>query len=137
MELNDALYSYLCSYSGLTALASTRIYPDKLPDKCPLPAVTYQLISEEETEAFRQPETDLLAAVYSLTVWASTRATANSTGKQIRKAFKNYSGTMGGAGGVPVNAVRKVSRYTDVDLTSEGAVIAYKDVQDFEIWYAE
>lgn len=137
MELNDALYSYLSGYSGLTALVSNRIYPDKLPDKCTLPAVTYQLVSEEETETFRQPTVDLLAAVYSITVWASTRAAANSVGKQLRKAFKNYSGVMGGAGGVSVSAVRKVSRFTDVDMTREGAVVAYKDVQDFEIWYSE
>ena len=137
MELNDALYSYLSSCSGLTALVSNRIYPDKLPDKCPLPAVTYQLISEEETETFHQPTVDLLAAVYSITVWASTRAAANMVSKQLRKAFKNYSGTMGGTGGVSVSAIRKVSRITDIDLTREGAVIAYKDVQDFEIWYSE
>jgi enamine deaminase RidA (YjgF/YER057c/UK114 family) len=137
MELNDALYSYLSGYSGLTALVSSRIYPDKLSDRCTLPAVTYQLISEEETEAFRQPSTSLLSAVYSITVWASTRAAANMVSKQLRKAFKNYSGTMGGTGGVPVSAVLKVARITDVDLTREGAVIAYKDVQDFEFWYAE
>jgi hypothetical protein len=137
MELNEALYTYLSSYSGLTSFISKRIYPDKLPDKCTLPAVTYQLVSEEETETFRQPTVDLLAAVYSITVWASTRATANAAGKQLRQAFKNYSGTMGGIGGVSVSAIRKVSRITDIDLTREGAVIAYKDVQDFEIWYSE
>lgn len=137
MELNEALYTYLTGISGLTTLISNRIYPDKLPDKCPLPAVTYHMTSEQETETFRQPSTSLLSAVYSITVWASTRAAANMVSKQLRKAFKNYSGTMGGTGGVPVSAVLKVARITDVDLTREGAVIAYKDVQDFEFWYAE
>ena len=137
MELNDALFSYLSTHAGLSALVSTRIYPDKLPDKPTFPTVTFQLIGEEETETFRQPTTDLLAGTYSFSVWASSRAVANSVSKQIRKAFKNYSGTMGGTGGVSVSAVRKVSRITDVDLTREGAVISYKDIQDFEIWYNE
>jgi hypothetical protein len=137
MELNDALFSYLSTHAGLLALVSTRIYPDKLPDKITIPAIAFQLISEEETETFRQPTTDLLAGTYSFAVWASTRAAANAVGKQIRAAFKNFSGIMGGAGGVLISAVRKVSRITDVDLTREGAVISYKDIQDFEIWYNE
>jgi hypothetical protein len=135
MELNDAIYKYLSTYSGLTSLVKKRIYPDVMPDKVTLPAVTYQLVSEDETESFNQPTTDLLFAVYSLTAWATTRTEAHDVGKQIRTAFKNYSGAMGGTGGVSVSAVRKIGRYTDVDRTQEGAVIAYKNIQDIEISY--
>ena len=135
MELNDALFSYLSTHAGLSALVGTRIYPDKLPDKITLPAIAFQLVSEGEEETFMQPSTDLVVSTYTFTVWASSRSAAHNAGKQIRVAFKNYSGTMGGAGGVSVNAVRKVGRFTDVDMTREGAITAYKNVLDFEIWY--
>jgi hypothetical protein len=135
MELNDALFSYLSTYSGLSALVGTRIYPDKLPDKVTYPAVVFQLVSENELETFTQPTTDLIAATYSFTAWAATRSSAHDVGKQIRAAFKNYSGTMGGESGVEISAIRKVGRFTDVDLTQEGAVIAYKNILDFEISY--
>jgi hypothetical protein len=138
MELNEAIYTYLSAYTALTALVGKRIYPDKLPDKCPLPAIAYQLVSESETETFTQPEIDLIASTYAFSVYASTRGDADSVSKKIRAAFKNYHGTMGGAGGVTISAIRKIPpRITDVDLTSEGAVIVYKDIQNFEIWYNE
>ncbi len=135
MELNEAIETYLSGYAGLTALVGKRIYPIKLPDNVTQSSVVYQLISEEEVESFHQPDTDLLGAIYSFTAWAESLSAANSVGRQIRAAFKNYSGVMGGAGGVTIGAILKISRYSGIDLIQEGAKPKYKNVQDFEIWY--
>jgi len=132
MEIGEALYSYLSSYTDLTSLVGTRIYPDILPQKCSNPSIAYQQIDEGELDTFSQPNT-LIYPVYQFTIYADTRSSANAVAKQLRLAFKNYSGAMGGDGGVTVSAVKKISRISDYsDDTKE-----YKVIMDFEIWYQE
>lgn len=46
MSAETATHAALSTHSGLTALVGTRIYPLTMPQDCPLPAVTYQLIDD-------------------------------------------------------------------------------------------
>src|SRR5574344_1243907 len=138
MELNESLYSYLTSASALTALVSTRIYPDKVSEKSTYtyPYITYELVSEDEVETFTQQDTGLINSTYQFDVWAKSRASAKDVAKQLRKAFKNLKGQVGGTGGVTLSAVNKISHTTDVE-EKDGIVIAYRDMQEFEIWHYE
>ena len=137
MEINDALHSYLKGYAGLTVLISTRVYPDTLPQAPAYPAITFQQISEEEVESFTTPNSNMIGATYQFSCWASTRASAQAVAKQLRLAFKNYSGVMGGAGGVTVSGVEKISKTDDIFNDSDGRIIAYRTSIDFQIWYQE
>ena len=137
MEINEALYSYLSGYAGLTALISNRIYPDILPQNTPYPAITYQKISENEIDTFNQPTT-LMVPIYQFSCWGSTRSSSEAVSKQLRLAFKNYkSTTMGGAGGVSVSAVRIINRLGTYETDNDGKIIAYGTLTDFEISYQE
>ena len=137
MEINEALYSYLSGYAGLTALISNRIYPDILPQNTPYPAITYQKISENEIDTFNQPTT-LMMPIYQFSCWGSTRSSSEAVAKQLRLAFKNYkSTTMGGAGGVSVSAVRIINRLGTYETDNDGKIIAYGTLTDFEISYQE
>lgn len=136
MELNEALYAYLKSYAGLLALVGDCIYPDVLPQNPTYPAITYQLISEEEIDTFQQPNT-LIGPTYQFSCWGSTRASCQAVAKQLRLAFKNYSGVMGGAGGVTVSGIEKINKSEDIFNDSDGRIIAYRTSIDFQIWYQE
>jgi hypothetical protein len=138
MELNESLYSYLTSVAALTALVSTRIYPDRKSESTTTtyPYVTYELVSETEVETLELPTTVMLSPVYQFDVWASSRSSARNVAKQLRKALKNLSGQIGGATGVTVSAVRKISHTTDLE-ERDGVVVAYRDIQEFEISYNE
>ncbi len=109
MLLEAAIYSQLSTYAGLAALTGTRIYPLLLPQDPTLPAVTYQTISRvmEEVRGAgpRYAETRV-----QIDCWAASYSSAKAVAEQVRAALQDYTGTMGGAGGVPV---------LDGDMTSE------------------
>lgn len=135
MEINEALYSYLSTYAGLSALISTRIYPDILPQDPTYPAITYSDVSEDEVETFNTPNT-LIGPTIQFTCWGETRASTKAVAKQLRLAFKNYSGVMAGESGLTVSAIKKINSISDIE-TENNRIIAYKVMMDFEIWYQE
>lgn len=137
MEINDALYSYLSGYAGLTALVSNRIYPDILPQNPSYPAITYHDVSEDEIDTFTQPTTTLMMPVYQFNCWGDTRSSSKAVAKQLRLAFKNYHGVMGGVGGVTISAIRIINRMSDFEIDGDGKIIAYRTLCDFEISYQE
>jgi hypothetical protein len=137
VTIGAAVYKYLTTYAGLTALISTRVYPDVLPQSVTYPCVSFEAISEEEIESFQTASSTLIGVTYSFSCWAATRASARAISEQIRTAFKNYSGVMGGAGGVTVSAVEKISRIDSTVQDSDGRIIAYLTTIDFQIWYQE
>ena len=47
MSAETALYAVLAAYAPLTALVSTRIYPDAIPEDKPLPAVVYSHMAQD------------------------------------------------------------------------------------------
>jgi hypothetical protein len=96
-----ALYNYLSAYAGLTALIGTRIYPLQLPQNAKYPAVAYQQISGPRIHAMGT-DPGMTYPRYQFTCWGDDHDDAAAIAKQIRLAFTNYSGTMGGDGGVTV-----------------------------------
>lgn len=136
MEFNTALYNYLTSYSELSSLVGDRIYPDELQDPI-YPAIVYTLTDEDEVATFHTPDSNLISSTYEFECHASTRAGAEVVAKQLRLAFKNYSGVMGGDGGVTVEAVIKLDRDSDTAYDGSGKVIARISIIDFKFWYQE
>jgi len=136
VDITESLYKHLTTYAGLTALISTRAYPDTLPSTPTYPAITFQQISEEELDTFAQPLT-LIGVTYQINAWDTTRKGAQTLAKQIRLAFKNFKGVMGGTGGVVVSGVEKVSNMSDFYRDSDGKTLAFTQVMDFQIWYQE
>ena len=138
MELNESLFKYLSSYAGVSALVGEKIYKEfSLANPSDnTPYITFSLVSEGEIDTFEQPTTGLISSMYQFDVWAKSRSSATSVSKQLRKAFKNLKGQIGGAEGVTLSAVKKVSRTTDIE-EKNGLIIAFRDMQEFEIWHYE
>lgn len=86
MSAESDLYAALAGHAPLTALVSTRIYPDAIPEDKPLPAVVYS------TEA-AAPEwclNDTAAATayrFRIVAWGTTRTAASGVGDQIVAAL--------------------------------------------------
>ena len=138
MDICEALYKYLSTYSGITTLISTRLYPVVIPQGVTYPAVSFQKISMQRVHAFQQ-DTGLTSAMIQVSTWAKTDSTkkgyahCQAVSSQIRAALQNYSGVMGGTGGVTVNAVLIESEMDDYEEASEVYVVH----QEYEIWYQE
>jgi len=86
MSAESDLYTVLAGYAPLTALVSTRIFPDAIPEDKALPAVVYS------TEA-AAPEwclnNSLSATAYRFRIvgWGTTRTAAKAVGDAIAAAL--------------------------------------------------
>ena len=78
----------------------------------------------------------LLSPIYQFDIWASSRSSARNVAKQLRKAFKNLTGQIGGVTGVTLSGVRKVAHTSDID-ERDGVLIAFREMLEFQIWYLE
>ena len=120
MTIEEALYSYLKSYAGLSALVGARIYPLILPQPATLPAITYTKISRVGERVLSGPNPNTISARFQLSCWAYSYGTAKSVANQAKLALQDYTGTMGGAGGVEVldaNSVNEQDFYeTDTGI---------------------
>lgn len=138
MNIDEAVYAHLIAFPGLAALINKRVYPIVMPLNAVMPAVSIQRISTERVHAF-QADIGLAAASIQVSIWAKTDtvkkgyAHTGAVSEQTRKALQNFSGTMGGTGGVVVNAVLMDTEMTDYDESTQ----TYAVHQDFEIWYQE
>lgn len=101
MTIEAALYSYLSTYAGLTALIGLRIYPVDITQDAEMPAVAYQLVDDLPVHS---GGADLIvhAARFQFSCWGTTYLNACAVAVQIKAALQDYSGTMGGSGGVKI-----------------------------------
>lgn len=136
MDINESLKSYLANHASLSPVSGNRVYPDYIPKNPKYPCLMYSLVSERELDTFEQPLT-LMTPVFQITSIGKTRAEARSLSRLVRLAFKNLSGQIGGAQGVTVSGVVKVGRMEADERDTEGLIINYTVMDDFEISYLE
>ncbi len=112
MIFETALYNYLSGHTGLKTLVDNRIYPLKLPQNPTYPAVVYQDISTTEITAMGT-NPGMYTCRYQFKCFGSTKADSKAAAQQIRLAFRNYWGTMGGAGGVTVDYAEMADEHSE------------------------
>ena len=112
MTISSLLYGALSSDSGITTLVSTRIYPLKLPQDTPYPAVSYQRISNTG----EQGSTALKETRYQLNAWADTYASAQTLATAIKTALEEHKDTDQTPG---IKMARVVNELDDYDPDEE------------------
>lgn len=92
MSIEALVYGRLTTYSGITAIASTRTYPMKLGQYPTLPAVTYQKISNSEQKG----TSTLKDSRWQINCWSKERENGNgyseahSLAAQVKAAFEEW-----------------------------------------------
>lgn len=86
MSVESDIYSALTGYAGLSALVSTRVYPQVIPDGATLPAVAYQRVGTEPVQTLHGT-VPAARARFSFSAWAATYADALSVIAQVRAAL--------------------------------------------------
>ena len=132
MLIEQALYTYLSTYAGLTALIGTRIYPNTIPQNGTLPAVAYTKVSGYRYHSLGG-DTGEASPVYQFSVFGSSYSSVKAVTEKIRDALQNYTGLMGGASGVTVKAVLMMSQSDGYDQD----VNEYYDITEYQIFYKE
>lgn len=96
MKIEEALYTYLKSHTGLSALVGSRIYPLKLPQNPTLPAVVYVKVSYAGERAMGTGNPRASRARFQFSCFAQSYASAKDVAEQVKLALQDYSGLMGG-----------------------------------------
>jgi predicted site-specific integrase-resolvase len=132
MTIEEGIYSYIQTKSGVTSLVSTRVYPSNMPQDFTLPAIVYfRVSSERQHEARESSVTQGKArARYQFDCMAETYDGAKALGEALRIAMDGYIGLMGS------NTVQACSLENDRDIYDSELDI-YMRVMDFRIVYLE
>ena len=91
MHINDALYNYLSTYTGLTILIGNKIYPDIIPQKATLPVIAYKCISTQRVHEFEK-DSKMVNTTMQFTILGTSRKNTKTVSTQLRKALQDYSG---------------------------------------------
>lgn len=124
MTIEQAIYTYLTA-----APRSLTVYPVRLPQDPPLPAVTYTRIATPMIRTIRGGK--VFNPVFQLDCWATTYAGAKGLAASVRDALDGFSGLMGGANGVQVQAVYVTSEMDDFEAIPG----IYRVIVEATIWH--
>lgn len=86
MSAETELYAVLSAAAGLTALVSTRIYPDILPEEYQLPAVVYTRSGTDPVITIHGGNLGDFVDL-QINAWGKTRASAAAVAVQIEAAL--------------------------------------------------
>lgn len=127
--IEEAIYAKLNGDVNISALVSTRIYPLKMPDKTPMPAITYFRVSGPRVEHFQGSST-LAHPLYQIDAWGKTLREVINLSSKIRNALQGYAGTIASV------RIQGILFENDTDLYEEDTE-TYHRAMDFRIWYDE
>ena len=94
MPIESALYSRLTAVSGVTALVSTRIYPNVIPQNAAMPVIAYQVISTDRNYRHAGQSNNAMPRI-QITVEAASYSSAVAVCAAVRAALSGYKGTVG------------------------------------------
>lgn len=86
-EIEEVIFTKLTAHAGLSALIGSRVYPDQLPQRPTLPAITYQRISTQFHATRDQAHGSLERPRFQFDCWAGSRATSRAVAQQLRLAL--------------------------------------------------
>jgi len=117
MTIKEALGTYLQGYAALTALVGTRVYPGAFPQGTAMPAVTFSQISNPTIPHTGGSDGALQRPRFQITCWGDNYDDPDIVAQVVRTALTDYSGTMGGVGGVDV---ARVLYDNETDIYNQG-----------------
>lgn len=98
MSFEEAIFTYLSEDPAISALVETRIYPVRLPEKCLIPAISWNRVDANRLytyDSFEDTEAWVTARV-QFNCWAYTAHEAMDVGTAVLTALSGYDGDMGG-----------------------------------------
>ena len=128
-EIEEALRAYLLTKAALTALVSTRVFPDDISDGAALPAVVYQKISDIKDHTLTGIS-QLESPMIQFSAYATTKASARAISNQIRSALSDYSGTLSG---IAIQYIKLVNEMSTAETSGDGTQKIYVDDLEFEV----
>ncbi|HYH05380.1 MAG TPA: DUF3168 domain-containing protein [Bacillota bacterium] len=134
MEIEVAIVKHLLALPGVSALVGNRVFQNgAVPDDTDYPYVSIMLVYGRDEECLSESP-NFAEDTFQFSSAGLTRAGANTIAKQVNLALKDFSGVMGGAGGVNIQAVTHDGRHDSTEKQTDGTVLFYRD-EDFVFYY--
>lgn len=130
----NAVYSLLSGDAGVTAIASTRIYPNVAPQEAASPYAVYQVISADHQEVLGG-SAGFSRTLVQVTCWSTSYDTARSLAEACRLALQGYHGT---AASIDVDGVNLVGDRDVYEASRSAQEPGWHGAQmDYAFWHAE
>ena len=130
LTIDKAISNHIKSYVTLTGI---RVFQDEIPETNSVyPAMAYSLISGVDDHCFTE-DPDSTESSWQFTIVAETAASRTAVWLELKAAFQDFSGVMGGTGGINVLSALQANRRDDHD-TATGL---YLRMVDFDIMHEE
>ena len=140
MTIDEALYTYLQTLSGVTGTFSTRIYPTFAPKSAAFPRATFSIVSNNHEREIKAAA-GITRATIQIDVWDDDNAGAAAGAEVMRNALDGYrylTAKWGGASGVNVRRCSLVNEQASSEPPTDGSEIeVFRRRMDFEVWYQE
>lgn len=135
--LEENLYTYLQTKAAVTALVSTRVYPDAAPQTATLPFLVYTRISTVREHKFGSAgtETGLTQSRIQIDCYASTYSGVSALSEQVRLALSGFRGTFGSGFANRISLVDENDLPADPDYGEQIGV--RRKTLDFMVWHQE
>ena len=92
-DVEQALFTRLSGFAGLTALVSTRVFPVTLPQQVTYPAVVMQKVSAVRHPAFNT-DSGVTSARFQVSAFGKTYSATKAVIDQVRAALQRFRGTV-------------------------------------------
>jgi hypothetical protein len=123
-EPGKAIYGILSATAAVTALVSTRIYPNNVPQNVIMPYISYTIVSTEPTVT-KDVISPLDTIRISLDIYSVNYDTSQQIGAAVRKALDGYKGT------INLQAVQRITFDGQGDGEYEPELNVYWQNQDY------
>ena len=94
MSIESVIYDRLSGHAGLSALVSTRVYPNVAPQNVTVPFVTYRRVSALRESGYGE-DIGIVTSRFQIDMYATTYSGVRAIAEQVRAATQRYraSGT--------------------------------------------
>jgi len=89
MHPAKVIYQLLSSDSKLKDLIGDKVFPQRIPQKTPFPAVVYFLVSNHPSET-KQAASDLDTLTYQISVYATSYQNVIEIAEEVRRVLDRY-----------------------------------------------
>ena len=134
MKINQAFVTALRANGTIAGLTSNRIYPIVAPPNATFPFVVYQMISNPPTHA-SVADADIHHPRYQFACFSDSYTEAHSVADAVEGVLRDFTGTLGGTSGVPVQRIFFDSEMEFATQDVETKETTHGVYSDYIIWH--
>lgn len=129
MSIESVIYDRATGHAGLSALVSTRVYPNVAPQNVTVPFVTYRRVSAVRPSGFGS-DVGIVEARFQFDMYATTYSGARAVAEQVRAAFQRWTNSSG-------TVVYETRIENELESFDAEPALLHRAVTDIVFHYAE